>query len=120
MRYQITCDNCGMDIRIKNFGIVETKLKGNPVKVQSFSCPKCDEVYVVAVFDKESDRMRNELKSLQSDFKELANMPQGAMKDERARVLINEQKAKKRMMIAHNNRLKKAYIKELRRHGKRQ
>ncbi len=117
--YIITCDNCGMEITLKKINKYESELKGVPVKVLSFTCPKCDEVYITSVFDKESDRMRDELKALEQKFSELRHVPSGESKDEQARLLLKEKDSLKRKMFAYNTRLKQKYLKELRRHGKR-
>ena len=119
MRYSIICDNCGMELNVNKFNTTYEDLKGNKVKVQSYACPKCDERYTVAVFDAESDRLRDSWKSLEKDFKELESIPSGPQRDERARVLLKERDQRKRLMIAHNSRLKARYLKELKRHGKR-
>lgn len=119
MRYNIVCDNCGMELNIKKIDTNTEVLKDEVVKVQSFCCPKCDNKYVVGVFDKESDRLRDEWKALDKDFNELKLIEAGPIKDERSRVLLKERDRRKRAMVTHNNRLKQRYLKEMRRRGKR-
>ena len=119
MRYEIICDECGMELNISKFDSEIVDFKGNAVKVQSFSCPKCDHKFIISVFDKESERLRDEWEALDKDFTELRCMEPGPSKDERARVLIKERNRRKRAMVAHNNRLKQRCLKELRRHGQR-
>lgn len=119
MKYSVVCDNCGMELNIKKIDTNTEELKGESIKVQSFCCPKCDNKYVVAVFDKESDRLRDEWKASSKDFNELKLMEAGPMKDERSRALLKERDRRKRAMVAHNNRLRQKYLKGMKRRGKR-
>lgn len=117
MSYNIVCDVCGMELDIDKFDKQIEEFKGGTIKVLSFACPKCDEVYIVSVFDSESDRLRDEWKAV--DFQAVKGMRDGAEKDEKIRLLLKEKAARKRAMVNYNNRLKKSYIKEMKRHGKR-
>lgn len=119
MSYSIVCDVCGMELNIEKFDYSQEEFKGRVVKVQSFSCPKCDEVYIVAVFDKNSDELREQLRILNKEFDKLKSMKDGEAKDEKIRLLLKDRASRKRAMVNYNNRLRKSYIKELKRHGKR-
>lgn len=119
MSYSIVCDVCGMELNIEKFDEHTEEFKGRTVKIKSFACPKCDEVYIVSVFDEESDRLRDEWKSVNKGFQAIKKMKGGAEKDEQIRLLLKEKASRKRAMVSYNNRLKKSYIKEMKRHGKR-
>ena len=119
MSYSIICDVCGMELDIEKFDECTEEFKRRTVKIKSFACPKCDEVYIVSVFDEESDRLRDEWKSVNKGFHVINKMEDGYEKDEQIRLLLKEKATKKRAMVNYNNKLKKSYIKEMKRHGKR-
>lgn len=101
------CDNCGMEFELKKFDEEKDTMKdGTPVKVLSFTCPKCDEKYIVSVFDDTVNDLRDEWKHAQQLY-----MDTGSHEDKREMVFC------KKKMYKYSHSLKKKYIKELKRRG---
>lgn len=101
------CNQCGMEFEIEKFDKVKDTLKdGTEVKVISFTCPKCDEQYIVSVVDEEADRIREEWKHAEQLYLESKSH-----EDKREMVFL------KKKMHVYSNKLKKRYIKELKRRG---
>lgn len=112
---ECVCNECGMEFTIEHLDIDKHTMKdGNEVEVISFTCPKCDEKFVVAVRDEESARLRDRLQSVQEKYRK-----SGDIKDENmARQLRNEVQYSKRSLAVYMSKLKKKYLKELRKRGK--
>lgn len=112
---ECVCNECGMEFTIERLDIGKHTMKdGNEVEVISFTCPKCDEKFVVAVRDEESARLRDRLQSVQEKYRK-----SGDIKDENmVRQLRNEVQYSKRSLAVYMSKLKKKYLKELRKRGK--
>ena len=112
---ECVCNECGMEFTIERLDVDKHIMKdGNEVEVISFTCPKCDEKFVVAVRDEESARLRDRLQSVQEKYRK-----SGDIKDENmVRQLRNEVQYSKRSLAVYISKLKKKYLKELRKRGK--
>ena len=112
---ECVCNECGMEFTIERLDIDKHTMKdGSEVEVISFTCPKCDEKFVVAVRDEESARLRDRLQSVQEKYRK-----SGDIKDENmVRQLRNEVQYSKRSLAVYMSKLKKKYLKELRKRGK--
>lgn len=112
---ECVCNECGMEFTIERLDVDKQTMKdGNEVEVISFTCPKCDEKFVVAVRDEESARLRDRLQSVQEKYRK-----SGDIKDENmVRQLRNEVQYSKRSLAVYMSKLKKKYLKELRKRGK--
>ena len=86
---ECVCNECGMEFTIERLDIDKDTMKdGNEVEVISFTCPKCDEKFIVAVRDEESARLQGNLQSAQEKYRK-----SGDTKDEnKMRQLRNEVK----------------------------
>ena len=75
---ECVCNECGMEFTIERRDVDKHTMKdGNEVEVISFTCPKCDGKFVVAVRDEESARLRDRLQSVQEKYRK-----SGDIKDE--------------------------------------
>ena len=112
---ECVCDECGMEFTIERLDIDKDTMKdGHEVEVISFTCPKCDEKFIAAVRDEESARLQGKLQSAQEKYRK-----SGDTKDEnKMRQLRNEVKYSKRSLAVYMDKLKKKYLKELRKRGK--
>lgn len=112
---ECVCNECGMEFTIDRLDIDKHTMKdGNEVEVVSFTCPKCDEKFVVAVRDEESARLQGKLQSAQEKYKESCE----TKAENKMRQLRNEVKYSKRTLAIYMSKLKKKYLKELRKRGK--
>lgn len=101
------CDQCGMEFEVEKFDKTKDVLRdGTEVKILSFTCPKCDERYIVSVIDEMSDELREKWKQAQRLYQETESH-----EDKREMVYY------KKKMHVYASQLKKKYIKELRRRG---
>lgn len=108
------CDNCGMSFTVEKFDTYQDLLKGgHKVEVISFTCPKCDERYIVTVRDEKSAQLRDEYQAAQAKYR---GSYDPADKD-KMRIAKNEMNYAKRSLMNYMSQLKKKYIKELRRRG---
>lgn len=112
---ECVCNECGMEFTIERLDIDKDTMKdGHEVEVISFTCPKCDEKFIVTVRDEESARLQGKLQSVQEKYRK-----SGDTKDEnKMRQLRNEVKYSKRSLAVYMDKLKKKYLKELRKRGK--
>lgn len=108
------CNACGMEFTIEKLDVTEDTLKGNPVEVVSFTCPKCDERYVISVRDRESAKLREELQRAREAYRESYDPKDG----DRIRRTKNEVSYRKKALMNYMGSLKKKYLKELRKRGK--
>lgn len=111
------CNNCGLEFQVNKLDVITDTLKdGHEVEVISFICPKCDERYIIAVRDEESGRMQKEVQAAKSAYKGSykANDPES---EERMRKTKKEVDFKRRQQAVYMRKLKKRYLKELRKRG---
>lgn len=95
--FRAECEDCGMLLEISKLDREIEVFRGEKVTVISYTCPKCDKKHVTSVYDEESDNLRKRLKDVHT-------------KEER--VVLE------RNMYYHNSKLKKAYLKDVRKYGK--
>lgn len=108
-----TCDACGMEFTVDKFDIDKEQLgKDHQIEVISFTCPKCDERFIVAVRDKESARLRDNLQKAQENYKNSYGKGEEGMRQAKKEVGFH-----KRQLMNYMHSLKKKYLKELRRRG---
>lgn len=104
---QCFCDNCGMEFEVQKFDEEKDTMRdGTPVKVLSFTCPKCDEKYIVSVFNNEVNDLRNEwlhAKQLYEDS--------NSHEDKREMIFC------KKKLNSYSHKLKRKYIKEMKHRG---
>lgn len=112
---ECTCNACGMEFTVERLDTDKDIMKdGHKVEVMFFTCPKCDEKFIVSVRDEESARLRDNLWSAQQVYQQSFDP-----KDEsKQRIARNEVNYSKRALIVYMNRLKKKYLKELKKRGK--
>lgn len=109
------CDNCGMNFTIEKFDTYHDTLNnGHKVEVVSFTCPKCDEQYIITVRDEHSAQLRDEYQAAQSKYRGSYD----PNNEDNMRVAKNEMNYAKRSLMNYMRQLKKKYIKELRKRGK--
>lgn len=113
--YTCTCDACGMEFAVHKFDTEKDTLKdGHEISVVSFSCPKCDERFIVTVRDEESARLRDILQESQERYRQSYN-PNDL---DTGRRLRNEVGHNKRALLRYMYKLKRRYLKELKKRGK--
>lgn len=95
--FRAECEDCGMLLEISKLDREIEAFRGKKVTVVSYTCPKCDKKHVTSVYDEESDNLRKRLKGVHT-------------KEERV--------ALERNMHYHNSKLKKAYLKDVRKYDK--
>lgn len=111
------CDSCGMEFEINRLDKESDTMKdGHEVEVLSFTCPKCDEKYVVTVRDSESARLQKEYQFAQESYRKSYNK-EDPMNLEVSRVAKREMEFKKKVLGVYMSKLKKKCLKELRRRG---
>lgn len=108
------CNACGMEFTLEKLDVTEDTLKGNPVEVVSFTCPKCDEMYVISVRDQESAKLRDELQRAREAYRKSYD----SNDESKVRRARNEVSYKKKALMNYMSSLKKKYLKELRKRGK--
>ena len=96
--FNTECELCGMLFEVYRLERETEMFKDKKVTITFYSCPKCDKKHVTAVYDEESDDMREQLRQVQS-------------KEERTAI--------ERNMHWHNAQLKKAYFKGVRNNDKK-
>ena len=96
--FEAECESCGMLMEVTQLDKTQETFKKKPVKVFSYTCPKCDRKHISAVYDEEADEMREQLRQVHSN---------------------EERTAVERSLYWHNKTLKKAYIKDVRKHGQK-
>lgn len=111
---ECTCGACGMEFTIDRLDVEKDTMKdGHPIEIISFTCPKCDEKYIVTVRDEESARLRDKLQAAQEAYRK-----SGDSHDENTiRKARNEVSYSKRALMIYMSKLKKKYLKELRKRG---
>lgn len=106
------CDNCGMEFEIERLDVEKDTMKnGHEVEVISFTCPKCDEKFIIAVRDTISAQIQKELQDAKAEYYgsyDPANTNRNAKRD---------MEFKKRQLGAYMHKLKKKYLKEMRKRG---
>lgn len=108
------CDNCGMNFTVEKFDSNrETMKDGHAVEVVSFTCPKCDERYIISVRDEESARLRDAYQAAQEQYRNSYDPKQ----EDSMRKAKNEMNYRKRALMNYMRQLKKKYLKELRKRG---
>lgn len=112
---ECVCDECGMEFTVDRLDTDKEVMKdGHDVEVISFTCPKCDERFIVAVRDEESARLRDKLQAAQEEYRKSYDIKD----DNKVRRLRNEVSYSKRALTTYMSKLKKRYLKELRKRGK--
>lgn len=112
---ECVCDECGMEFTVDRLDTDKEVMKdGHDVEVISFTCPKCDERFIVAVRDEESARLRDKLQAAQEEYRKSYDVKD----DNKVRRLRNEVSYSKRALTTYMSKLKKRYLKELRKRGK--
>ena len=109
-----TCDNCGMEFTVQKLDTEKDTIRGDhAVEVISFTCPKCDEKFIVAVRDAESRKLRDQLQEAQKKYQGSYD-PNNPDKMRQAQKQVSFYKRK---LMNYMSKLKKQYLKELRRRG---
>lgn len=112
---ECVCNECGMEFTVDRLDTDKEVMKdGHDVEVISFTCPKCDERFIVAVRDEESARLRDKLQAAQEEYRKSYDIKD----DNKVRRLRNEVSYSKRALTTYMSKLKKRYLKELRKRGK--
>lgn len=112
---ECVCNECGMEFTVDRLYTDKEVMKdGHDVEVISFTCPKCDERFIVAVRDEESARLRDKLQAAQKEYRKSYDIKD----DNKVRRLRNEVSYSKRALTIYMSKLKKKYLKELRKRGK--
>lgn len=110
---ECVCDNCGMEFEVERLDITKEALKDGPVEVVSFTCPKCDERYIIAVRDDYSAQLQKEFQKVKYAYKNSYD----PKNEEAMRVAKREMDFRKRQLCSYMHKLNKKYLKELRKRG---
>lgn len=110
---ECVCDNCGMEFEVERLDVTKEMLKDNPVEVVSFTCPKCDERFIIAVRDEHSAELQKELQAAKDAYKNSYD----PKNEDSMRVAKREMDFRKRQLGSYMHKLKKKYLKELRKRG---
>lgn len=112
-----TCNNCGLEFQVDRLDVSSCTMKdGHEVEVISFTCPKCDEQYIIAVRDEESGRMQKEIQKAKEAYRH--SYKKGDSESEnKMRSTKKEVDFKKKQQAVYMRKLKKRYLKELRKRG---
>ena len=108
------CNSCGMEFEIERLDLKKATMKdGKEVEILSFTCPKCDDEFIVSVRDGVSAVMQKEFqKAKQAYSQSYDEHDEDAMRKTK-----REMDFKKRQLINYMDGLKKKYLKELRKRG---
>ena len=108
------CDSCGMEFQIEKLDLTKDSLNdGSEVEILSFTCPKCDEKYIVSVRDDYSGQLQKEVQAAKHAYH---NSYDGEESDSEHQSR-KDVEFKKKKLYAYMNKLKKKYLKELRKRG---
>lgn len=108
------CDNCGMEFEVEHLDVEKDTMKnGHEVEVISFTCPKCDEKFIIAVRDETSAQIQKELQDAKAKYYDSYD----PAKDNTDRNAKRDMEFKKRQLGAYMHKLKKKYLKEMRKRG---
>ena len=111
------CDNCGMEFELESLDAAkETLLDGTPIEVISFTCPKCDEKYIVSVKDDIAVNMQRELKSARDLYRTSFDPNDPGNEEFMHKTKRNIEYMQKQLGV-YKSKLKKKYLKELRKRG---
>lgn len=116
---ECVCDACGMEFTVDKLDKTDETMKnGKEVTVLSFTCPKCDSRFVISVMDDESKKLRDELEKSRTAYANSygGKNHEGEEKERNARLDVEYHK---RQLMLYMNRLKKSYLKEIKRSGNR-
>lgn len=111
------CDNCGMEFELESLDAnKETLRDGTLVEVISFTCPKCDERYIVSVKDEIAVLMQRELKSAR-DLYRTSFDPKDPGNADFMHKTKRDIEHMQRQLGVYKSKLKKKYLKELKKRG---
>lgn len=109
------CDTCGMEFEVEHLNKEKDTMKnGQTVEVLSFTCPKCDEQFIIAVRDEKSAELQKDFKRA----KELYQASYDANDEDKMRKARRNADYRKQQLNNYMHSLKKKYLKELRKRGK--
>lgn len=110
---ECVCDNCGMEFEVERLDVTKETLKGEPIEVVSFTCPKCDERFIIAVRNDTSAQLQKELQAAKDAYKNSYD----PKNEDSVRVAKREMEFRKRQLGSYMHKLKKKYLKEMRKRG---
>lgn len=109
------CDACRMEFKIEHLNKeTDTMKNGQTVEVLSFTCPKCDERFIIAVRDEHSAELQQEY----ARAKVLYQASYDSQDEDKMRKARRNADYRKQQLNNYMHSLKKKYLKELRKRGK--
>lgn len=109
------CDACGMEFEVNKIDKETDTLKnGDEVEILSVTCPKCDERFIITVRDDHSAELQKEFKRA----KEIYKASYDSQDEDKMRIARRNADYRKRQLYVYMDKLKKKYLKELRKRGK--
>ena len=112
---ECVCDDCGMTFDIKMLQSEQSMLHGERITVLSFTCPKCNKKYIVSVLDGTTATLRSNWQKAQQRYQDLIESSTDYSADPAVRLARNETAFYRKRTLVHMNKLKKAYMRSLKR-----
>lgn len=113
----VVCDKCREEFVINRFiKSFDVLRDGTPLAITSFECPACGQMYTVHVEDEQSEQLRDNLRRAQERYRDCCY--QTPINTEQERQLKQEIATRKQALYKHEFRLKKHYMKRLKKYGK--
>ena len=111
------CNNCGLEFTVEKLDKEKDTMKdGHEVEVISFTCPKCDEKYIVAVRDEKSGEMQKAVQAAKDAYR-MSYQQDDPESGKRMHDTKKDVDFKRKQQAVYMRKLKKQYLKELRRRG---
>lgn len=108
-----TCDYCKEDFEIGEIGQRSEILEGEKLTIIFFSCPHCGKEYVASVTDSKILEMREDLRRARETFNNCDLFEES----QRKRKAWKDMKHYKKKIINYQDKLRKRYMKELKKRG---
>lgn len=110
---KVTCDYCREDFEIGEVGQRSETLEGKKLTIVFFTCPHCGKEYVASVTDSKILEMKEDLKRARETFSKCDLFRES----QKRRKAWKDMEHYKKKIINYQDKLRKRYIKEMRRRG---
>ena len=110
---RVTCDYCKNDFEVDKVGQRNEDLEGERVTVIFLVCPHCNEEYIALVTDDKTLQMKKEWSKARETFNNCDLFEES----QRKRKAWKEMEYYKKKVINYQDKLRKRYMKELKKRG---
>lgn len=110
---KVTCDHCKEDFEIGEIGQRSDTLEGKKLTIVFFTCPNCSKEYIASVMDSKVSQLKEDHNRARETF----NSCDLFRESQKKRKAWKEMEYCKKKIVNYQDKLKKEYMKELRRRG---